>query len=171
MRTGLRAPIRVGWVWEGMGFPSQSFQSWRLQKKTPRMGCLRISFPEFRLKAKIPRLAAGERAPRRLRRGCEPGFCVPAAHRDGPLRRYRFQKEQHPVGVLFFLEAPPGIGPGNRGFAVRCLTAWLWRHICDLLLSEQIAFVWSGLRGSNSLPPPWQGGALPDELCPHTEHD
>ncbi len=27
---------------------------------------------------------------------------------------------------------------------------------------------WSGLRGSNSLPPPWQGGALPDELNPHT---
>ena len=27
--------------------------------------------------------------------------------------------------------------------------------------------VWSGLRGSNSLPPPWQGGALPDELNPH----
>ena len=25
---------------------------------------------------------------------------------------------------------------------------------------------WSGLRGSNSLPPPWQGGALPDELRP-----
>ena len=28
-------------------------------------------------------------------------------------------------------------------------------------------FLWSGLRGSNSLPPPWQGGALPDELRPH----
>ena len=26
---------------------------------------------------------------------------------------------------------------------------------------------WSGLRGSNSLPPPWQGGALPDELRSH----
>ncbi len=26
---------------------------------------------------------------------------------------------------------------------------------------------WSGLRGSNPLPPPWQGGALPDELNPH----
>ena len=26
--------------------------------------------------------------------------------------------------------------------------------------------IWSGQRGSNSLPPPWQGGALPDELCP-----
>ena len=29
-------------------------------------------------------------------------------------------------------------------------------------------FVWSGRRGSNSLPPPWQGGALPDELRPRT---
>ena len=28
-------------------------------------------------------------------------------------------------------------------------------------------FLWSGWRGSNSLPPPWQGGALPDELHPH----
>ena len=27
---------------------------------------------------------------------------------------------------------------------------------------------WSGLRGSNSLPPPWQGGALPDELTPQS---
>ena len=27
--------------------------------------------------------------------------------------------------------------------------------------------VWSGRRGSTSLPPPWQGGALPDELRPH----
>ena len=35
--------------------------------------------------------------------------------------------------VCPFLEAPPGIGPGNRGFAVRCLTAWLWRHIRNLL--------------------------------------
>ena len=29
------------------------------------------------------------------------------------------------------------------------------------------ASIWSGRRGSNSLPPPWQGGALPDELRPH----
>ena len=28
--------------------------------------------------------------------------------------------------------------------------------------------IWSGRRGSNSLPPPWQGGALPDELRPHS---
>ena len=26
---------------------------------------------------------------------------------------------------------------------------------------------WSGIRGSNSLPQPWQGCALPDELIPH----
>ena len=33
------------------------------------------------------------------------------------------------MGILLFLEAPPGIGPGNKGFADLCLTAWLWRHI------------------------------------------
>ena len=30
-------------------------------------------------------------------------------------------------------------------------------------------FFWSGRRGSNSLPPPWQGGALPDELRPRNK--
>ena len=30
------------------------------------------------------------------------------------------------------MEAPPGFGPGSRGFAVRCLTTWLWRHIHNL---------------------------------------
>ena len=47
----------------------------------------------------------------------------------------------------------PDLNRSNRGFAVRCLTTWLWRH-------------WSGQRDSNSLPPPWQGGALPNELRP-----
>ena len=31
------------------------------------------------------------------------------------------------------------------------------------------AFYWSGLRGSNPPPPPWQGGALPNELNPHIQ--
>ena len=44
----------------------------------------------------------------------------------------------------------------NEGFADLCLTTWPQHRI------------WSGLRGSNSLPPPWQGGALPDELKPLT---
>ena len=34
-----------------------------------------------------------------------------------------------------------------------------------------VLFLWSGQRGSNSLPPPWQGGALPDELCPRSKND
>ena len=55
------------------------------------------------------------------------------------------------------MEAPPRIELGNKGFADLCLTAWLWRHGNRF---------WSGLRGSNPLPPPWQGGALPNELHP-----
>ena len=31
----------------------------------------------------------------------------------------------------------------------------------------RVVFFWSGRRGSNSLPRPWQGRALPDELRPH----
>ena len=36
--------------------------------------------------------------------------------------------------------------------------------ICGPFVRKSV--LWSGLRGSNSLPPPWQGGALPDELKP-----
>ena len=35
------------------------------------------------------------------------------------------------------------------------------------IFRSDIHSCWSGRRGSNSLPPPWQGGALPDELRPH----
>ena len=51
----------------------------------------------------------------------------------------------------------------NEGFADLCLTTWPRHHV------ERVdpAHFWSGRRGSNSLPPPWQGGALPDELRPH----
>ena len=37
----------------------------------------------------------------------------------------------------------------------------------SLQYALMMASCWSGRRGSNSLPPPWQGGALPDELRPH----
>ena len=51
----------------------------------------------------------------------------------------------------------------DEGFADPCLTTWPRHHIW----SEYFHSIWSGRRGSNSLPPPWQGGALPDELRPH----
>ena len=41
-------------------------------------------------------------------------------------------------------------------------------HLCISAL--MMASCWSGRRGSNSLPPPWQGGALPDELRPHIDN-
>ena len=52
-----------------------------------------------------------------------------------------------------FLEAPPGIGPGIRVLQTRALPLG---H----------GAIWSGLRGSNPPPRPWQGRALPNELNP-----
>ena len=43
---------------------------------------------------------------------------------------------------------------------------WRMRVLQTLALPLGHGTVWSGWRGSNSLPPPWQGGALPDELHP-----
>ena len=49
--------------------------------------------------------------------------------------------------------------PGNRH------TKQKSHRFC--ISASTMASCWSGRRGSNSLPPPWQGGALPDELRPH----
>ena len=38
------------------------------------------------------------------------------------------KKLSNPIGLLNFLEAPPGFDPGRKGFADLCLTAWLRRH-------------------------------------------
>ena len=82
------------------------------------------------------------------------------------------KKKSTSYEVLFFLEAPPRFELGNKGFADLCLTTWLWRQIefsrkrqkSDLIF---VVFKWSGLRGSNPPPRPWQGRALPNELNPH----
>ena len=50
---------------------------------------------------------------------------------------------------------------GVYGFAIRCITTMLFRHIKK----------WSGKRVSNSRPQPWQGCALPTELFPHIEKE
>ena len=65
------------------------------------------------------------------------------------------KKKHQPTGWCFFLEAPPGFEPGVKD---------LQSHALPLGYGAK---KWSGQRDSNSLPPPWQGGALPNELCPH----
>ena len=66
------------------------------------------------------------------------------------------KKKHQPTGWCFFLEAPPGFEPGVKD---------LQSHALPLGYGAK---KWSGQRDSNSLPPPWQGGALPDELHPHS---
>ena len=65
------------------------------------------------------------------------------------------------------LEVTPRFELGNEGFADPCLTTWLCHRIEKGAKCLLLFHLWSGRRGSNSLPPPWQGGALPDELRPH----
>ena len=49
-----------------------------------------------------------------------------------------------------------------RGFSPRKTRSKKQRHPFGCL-----CFLWSGLRGSNPPPSPWQGDALPNELNPH----
>ena len=58
-----------------------------------------------------------------------------------PIPPYGSNKKSTPYGVLFLLEAPPGIGPGNKGFADLCLTAWLRRRIDLFIITKAPDFV------------------------------
>ena len=133
---------------------------WAVEKKTNRTvvvgfaGILQISHKFWSISEIAVRL-------QKIRNGVKSRFL------------YRFLKTNNtPIellwfrfGVLFMLEAPPGIGPGNKGFADLCLTAWLWRLI-KVCGHDASCPLWSGLRGSNPPPRPWQGRALPNELNP-----
>ena len=66
----------------------------------------------------------------------------------------KFHKKKRPSRIS--LERVMGIGP--------TLPAW---KAGALPLSYTRGGKWSGRRGSDSRPPPWQGGALPTELLPH----
>lgn len=66
-----------------------------------------------------------------------------------------------------------------HGFAIRCITALLPRRLYSCPASVgwtkkgSACFPfgkWSGIRGSNSRPIPWQGIALPTELIPRIGH-
>ena len=64
------------------------------------------------------------------------------------------------------------IGFGNDDFATRFARA-LFEPLPAIIPKTKtppcrvVFCFWSGRRGSNSLPRPWQGRALPDELRPH----
>src|SRR5688572_18083161 len=72
------------------------------------------------------------------------------------------------------MEAAGGFEPPNGGFADPCLTTWLRRPVTidvQALPGEgpwrlRDRMQWSGKRGSNPRPQPWQGCALPTELFP-----
>ena len=106
------------------------------------------------------------------------------------LRTDLVKKESKSLTCSLFSGGATRNRTGDRGVADLCLTAWLWRrsarkgegklprsvyiqkHPCGCLCLKKTgtiirARVWSGLRGSNPPPPPWQGGALPNELNPH----
>ena len=38
------------------------------------------------------------------------------------------RKQKQPCQFDKAMEVPPGFEPGNRGFAVHCLTTWLWHQ-------------------------------------------
>ena len=145
--------------------------------------------PHFALRRKLARPAPGVQAPRPSGGECEP---VPACGRNRPLPMERLQNEKapargafsfwrrHPDGAvapigsvrfrtmcpiknsprkwgLFSLGGATRNRTGDKGFADPCLTSWPWRR-------------WSGLRGSNPPPRPWQGRALPNELNPRVAY-
>ncbi len=69
------------------------------------------------------------------------------------------------------MEATPGIEPGIKVLQTSALPLGYSAGSLPLGYAARVwitipADLWSGLRGANSLPPPWQGGALPSELNP-----
>ena len=71
------------------------------------------------------------------------------------------------------MEVPPRFELGIRVLQTRALPlgyGTIFVKRTQNTLSILRPFIWSGLRGSNSLPQPWQGCALPDELNPHIKN-
>ena len=87
-------------------------------------------------------------------------------------RYFKFRSSGTPAGVPLLLFSQ--VGSLQRHFLRKRSAAGIPGHHFTKQKSHRfcisastMASYWSGRRGSNSLPPPWQGGALPDELRPH----
>ena len=77
----------------------------------------------------------------------------------------RANKKRQPYDCLF-MEAPPRLELGIKVLQTSALP--LGYGAIKLIENTLVlSIMWSGLRDSNSLPSPWQGDALPDELNPH----
>ena len=79
---------------------------------------------------------------------------------DGARTRFR-----HPTNGPPFAGALPNLSLHAPSAPVEAAGPLSRRKIL-LLHGKPVNKKWSGRRGSNPLPPPWQGGALPDELRP-----
>ena len=70
------------------------------------------------------------------------------------------------------MEAKPGFEPGVKALQASALPLG---HFADMQRAEKrnrpSSKQWSGQRGSNPRPQPWQGCALPTEPCPHMVGD
>ena len=76
--------------------------------------------------------------------------------------------EKDTLGCPFRLEAPPGIEPGIEVLQTFALPLGHSALFIFIKIGYDYSYpVWSGLRGSNPPPSPWQGDALPNELNPH----
>ena len=91
---------------------------------------------------------------------CRSNLCV------RPVKRAKAAYNISYTQLLSNLEVTPRFELGNEGFADPCLTTWLCHRIRENGEVRRFLCFWSGRRGSNSLPRPWQGRALPDELRP-----
>ena len=65
-----------------------------------------------------------------------------------------------------FWRRHPDLNRGIRVLQTRALPLGYGAVLVQNDAGAPSCIFWSGIRGSNSLPPPWQGGALPDELIP-----
>ncbi len=83
-------------------------------------------------------------------------------------QRVARQEKSTPEGVPSIPGGEARIRTGGEGFAGPCLTTWPLRHMKEAGKPASV-LTWSGLRGSNPRPPPWQGGALPTALSPQAQ--
>ena len=80
-----------------------------------------------------------------------------------------WHEKGHPEGCPSFPGGEARIRTGGEGFAGPCLTTWPLRRYEKGRSRPALVLAWSGLRGSNPRPPPWQGGALPTALSPQAQ--